>query len=484
MYLSVEDGEQLVGKKSPIFTEIPIDIVGSNTYGHYPKISLSSTYNMYISDDWLISFPGYAATAALAVEDFEGRALFNSSRCNCLIAVVSNNVYSIDKYLHANLIGTIDTTSGDVFIDENNKSQIAICDQRNIYIYDYANSTFTKAPISFIPNHIVFQDGYFISAHANQPIWELSALGNGMSWPGGPAQIGGFQSKADNVVACIRIPGKDHQLLVIGNIVTMHWTDVGYQLFPYKPSTGINIDYGCVSIDTISCGDSFVIWVGKNEKSGPIILLSDGTSFKQVSTDGINYQLSRLSHPEESYGFLYKQDGHLFYQVTFYNDADNITLLYDFSADKFYYLTDDKMNYHIAKKLEYFNDGYYFLSFNDGLLYSMGHDYTTFNGLAIPRKRILSPIRMPDNSGFIANNFTFTIEQGIGSSIQRVDLSVSRDGQEVFGNIVSKTLNSLGDRKNIFEWWGLGYANELTLQLDFCGLDRFVMSGGVMSIYQ
>ena len=41
------------------FEPTPINIVGSSTFGRYPKISIEKTYNMFISDEFLVPYAGY-----------------------------------------------------------------------------------------------------------------------------------------------------------------------------------------------------------------------------------------------------------------------------------------------------------------------------------------------------------------------------------------------------------------------------------------
>ena len=40
--------------------QMPLNIVGSSVFGRYPKISIEKTYNMLISDNWMVNYPGYS----------------------------------------------------------------------------------------------------------------------------------------------------------------------------------------------------------------------------------------------------------------------------------------------------------------------------------------------------------------------------------------------------------------------------------------
>jgi len=387
--------------RSPNFTQIPLDIVGSTKFGRYPKISVEQTYNMIISDGFLVPAAGYQIVSELA-RHAEGRAIFTSTRYNHMIAVIGNKVYAITNNLFISEVGSISSFNGDVYIDENNANQIAICDQSSIYIYNWLTGAFTKATLpanasdgsAFVPGYITYQDGRFIAASIGKPIWRLSDVGNGLSWPADAQHEGTFQTKPDNVVATQRVPGGGNLLYVFGSTVTEIWQDVGFQLFPYQRNSSVNIDYGCLNPATIAYNDTIVVWLAANEKSGPMIAYSTGGSIKKISTDGIDFKFTKLKNPANSYGFLFRQDGHLLYQITF--PDDNLTYVYDFNTQMFFTLTDDSMGYHIAKRIAFFNDDYYFVSFKDGNIYNYSTSFSTYNGKEIPRIRICKPIRLPD----------------------------------------------------------------------------------------
>lgn len=467
---------------SPALKTVPLDIVGSTKFGRYPKISTEQTINMITVDGFLVPYAGHKELFTL-VENGQGRGIYASSKYNHIIVVVDDIVYSINSSLKKSQIANIDTFSGDIFIAENNAGQIAICDKLHIYIFNYLTNSFSKSPLDFSPSYIAFQNGLFIAGVNDQATWRLSEENNGLVWPADASHVGRFQTKSDKVVATIPVPGKSGLIFICGENVIEPWFDVGRKLFPYERSTYFNIDYGCLNPKTIAVSDKFVIWLGGNEKSGPVIMISEGGETKQISTDGINFKLSTLSAAKDSSGFLFKLDGHLFYQLTFV--TDNLTFVYSFEQDEFYTMTDQFQNYHIAKSVVSFNNSYYFISFDDGNFYEMSSKYHTYNGDEIPRIRICKNIRTPDQSRFVINNMTFTIEQGQASTyLQAVDLSLSKDGGESFGNSVRKIMNPLGKRQNRMNFWNLGSGNDIVPQFRFWGDCRFVATNGVTSIYQ
>lgn len=538
--------------RSPAFTQVALDIVGSTKFGRYPKISVEQTFNMLISDNFLVPTAGYEVVANI-IEELPGRGIFTSVNYNHLIVVVANTVYAVSTNDTVTRIGDINTYVGDVYIDENNNHQIAICDQSDIWIFDYVLSTFTKATdgatgvLGFTPGYISYQNGRFVAAALGTATWRLSNVGNGLVWPNDSFHVGTFQTKPDTVVATQRFPGRGNVLFVMGKTVTEVWQDIGANLFPYQRNGSINVDYGCLNAATLAFNENIIIWLAANEKSGPMIVYSMGGDIKKISTDGIDFKLSELTNPSNSFGFLFRQDGHLIYQLTF--PDDNLTYIYDFNTQMFFTLCDEKANAHIAKRVSFFNDNYYFVSYTNGNLYQLGTQFTTYDGSEIPRVRVCKNIRLPDSSRFSVNNLTFTIEQGTQDNVfhssnlltesgqiiltensenievydavtvteilplyaedgtllltengeelligedtmisqpiqQAVHLSTSRNGGESFGTIWSQTLNPRGDFKNRLVYWNLGSANDFIPQFRFWGLSRFVATDGIVSIYQ
>lgn len=492
------------------FEQIPLSIVGSSTFGRYPKISNSRTYNMFMSDNFTVPYAGYQKAQLLQLLGSSGRAIFTSTKLNKLVVVVDANVYLINIFFDQNQeqtidssvvqIGTLQTVSGVVYITENNKPQILISDGVALYLYDPAVPSFSSPAITFVPGYITFHDTYFICAAqqdnfytpAATNTWRLSGQNDGSTWANDAASIGLIQTKPDNCQAVVRFPSHGNMILVLGSVVSEPWYDVGNALFPYQRSSSYTIDYGCVSPATIAYMDEIVVWLAQNEQSGPIIMYTTGGMPEKITTDGIDYLFSQLKNPADSQAFLYRQDGHLFYHINFY--TDNLSLYYDFNTQKFYNACDEHLNYFIAGKVAFFNNQYYFVTKNNGNLYAFDTIYTTFDGAEIPRFRICNNIRKPNQEPFIVNDIGFTIESGetefvtetlngvVTYETPRVDFSFSTDGGATFGTEVAYNLPALGQRQNKLMWWQCGESNDFVPQFKFWGFGRFVATDGYVNI--
>lgn len=525
------------------YKDLPLKMVGGTHFGRYNKISNEQTFNMLISDQWMVPFAGYRMVLAIDPKG-TGRAIYASIKNNKMFAVIDSSVYVIGSTISTPIqaIGNLATTNGDCFIAENNTGIVLFSDFEYLYSYSYSTNTLTQLTSykSFIakPGYITLINGRFIVPDTSTNLWYISDVGNAV-FSSMPAFFSALQTKPDTCQACVRFPGKGNLLLVMGNIVTEQWQDVGAQLFPFQRTAYSNIDYGCLNPASIDQNEDIVCWIAGNEKSGAFICFSDGSGIKRISNDGIDFKLANLTDPSNVYGYLFRQDGHLIYVATW--PTDNLSYAYDFNSSEFTTLSNEQMGAYIAKDVVYFNGNYYFVSTIDGNIYQMGsniyvYDYGNNNVNEIPRIRIPPSIRMPDQSRFVAGYTGFTIEQGqfaydyrdtrsllastapspivteggapylvptggneyslrgaqqyigIGNNfrtnVPRIDLSLSKDGAVNYGNNVSINMRPQGKRQNRLMWWRLGASNDLSQQFRFYGLNRFVISEGITGVYQ
>jgi hypothetical protein len=435
------------------FESVELNIVGSSVFGRYAKVSIEKTYNMFQSDNFMVPYAGYktAIPATMFNSGFSGRALHTSTKLNKMIAVIGSRAYLVDILFNQALmtftniavtqIGNLFTTTGVVYIAENNKPQILISDNVSLYLYDpLATPAFKSITTDFVPGFIDFQDTYFLAAATQDQnytppatnVWRLSNSNDGTMWPSDAAHIGLLQTKSDIVQAVIRVPSRGNSAYVMGKTVTEPWFDLGLQLFPYQRNTSQNYDYGCLNPATIAYTDEVVVWLAQNEKSGPIIVFSTGGMPEKITTDGIDYLFSQLTNPSDSQGFIYRQDGHLFYHINFY--TDNLSLFYDFNTKKFYHACDENLDYFIAAEVAFFKNQYYFVSKKNGNIYAFDTIFTTYDGKEIPRFRTCRNIRKPSQEYFVANDVGFTIETG-ETNYQQQDLGpillITEDGQNL-----------------------------------------------------
>ncbi len=519
----------------------PLGMIKGNHFGRYTKINDSQTYNFIISDGALVPYAGYKNVRTQSPAQI-GRGIYSSSRGNIMLAVWGSLVFSIDANLNVIVRGSLTTGSGDVFMAENNNAEIAITDYVHIYVYNwntkvFYTSTFSVSPSATeftipasltSPGYISFQNGRLLVVNSGTTNWYLSqpnsaASNSPQSWQSTERTVGALQTKPDTIQACVPTPGGGNTLLVFGHNVIEQWQDVALAIFPYSRASTFNVDFGTLNASSIASLDQYIVWLAGNEQSGVTLMAHIGKETKSISTDGMDFKFANFTNPTNCTGFLYRQDGHVIYQFTF--PDDNVSYIYDFNTGEFFTVTDENLNYHIARNLVFYNLKNYFVSLNGGNLYEMSSNYTDYdygNGVIreIPRIRICPPLRLPTQRYFVMLNAGFTIENGQPNTIttytnkgnegldlsteggdtittedgvliadeynagatydfqlasESVDLSMSRDGGVTFGSAVRQNMNPVGKRKSRFIYQRLGQANDATPMFRFNGFGRFVV---------
>jgi len=521
--------------------DVPVAAVGSSSFGRYAKISSEKTYNMFVSDSWLVNYPGYQVVAKL-LPSGEGRGIFRSIRGGFMLVVVNSEVYQLNTALGAILIGNLASNTGEVFMDENLNNQICVVDGVNAYIYNYSlppNITIQSVGGGLIPKYVTYHNTYFLFGNGNTTSNGAAWYAYGYNSPTTIIQISqlALQTKPDYAIAVIRIPAQSANVLVFGTSVCEIHTQIGGTQ-NYRRVNSISVDYGCISVSTIAASDNFIMWLAVNAENAPVIMVYAGQGATPVSTDGIDYVMGTLKRPDKSTALFSRVDGHLFYQITFFDPQDNLTLAFDFESKKFFHLSDQYLNYHPARQYAYFNQQTYFASINNACIYSIDTDITVINEnvpgqtldpalvFDMQRIRITDNMIQPNSDRFVVNRLTLTIEQGQDPNAfppsnityviteqgdlvlsewgvpivtedswgggptytmpyqPRVDLSISKDSGVTWSNTVGRQLNPIGYRQNILHWDSLGACNTITFKFRFWTTARTVIGPCSMEIHE
>jgi hypothetical protein len=503
------------------------------TENNKPQILFSDNINLYIYDPTVT--PAFSQVAGLNFTPgyitFHDTYFIAAASQDTTYTPPANNTWRL-------------STSNEGYLNSTTFTSVA-----NVITYATSIGLTAGSPITFLNTTIlipgtIYYAGNFsgntfqvFATYANainnvSPLaTDASGIVGSNAWPSSAAYVGLLSTKPDNVQAVVRFPSKGNMIFVMGSIVTEAWFDTGAQLFPYQRNNQFNIDYGCLSPASVAYMDEIVVWLAQNEKSGPIIMYSDGGMPKKITTDGIDYAFSQLQTPSDSQGFLYRQDGHLFYHINFY--SDNISYFYDFNTEKFFNASDQDNNYFIASEIAFYGNQYYFVTRNNGNLFAFDTSFTSYQDVEsypsttvinyiIPRFRICKNIRLPSQDYVILNDIGFTIESGetdafiqptvpsigllllqngfplllqdgitdlqlnVNSNVTyttpTVYLSLSYDGGATFANAVPYALPTIGYRRNRLMWWQCGMSNDTVPKFNMVSYGRVVCFDGIANV--
>lgn len=452
----------------------------------YPAISNETTYNLFE-----FTFPTSKQRALLPTAGFElyheideggaWRGIFSSNILNTTLAAIGNAVYEIDL-THFRLLFNIETLSGKVYFDENAiltqptdndpGGQIIISDGVNIYVYQI-DGTLTKATndggveLGFTPGMVAYQDDTFFCNDINSNRIYQSDTIDGRSWPANKFGIIDNETRG-----CI---GLKTMLFVFGRDITQIFHDIARpQGFTYTKDTVRSFEYGALNAESIGRGLDFFVWFGQTQYSQPTILMSTGGEPQIISTPGIDAILNRLEKPEDNNGFVYEEWGHTFYQINFF--TDNQSLLYNFSTQKWYRVSNRDYGVHPIQGVATFRgrNVAFALSSDKGNVYQFGLDFFTNDGEIVPRSIITQNFVFQEKMKS-CQSLQIELEQGENANTTQVCVAVSKDRGRVFRPFKRRKYGKLGFRERLMRFYQFGSSRWWTFKLDIFSKDRVII---------
>ena len=264
---------------------------------------------------------------------------------NLIIAVVSNNLYSIDpsnSYL-VTYQGAITTTTDKVYFARTfNESYLFLQNLTDGYVYsklsgyithlDPAHAALTFPPGPYVPG-AVFLDNYVFIGTA----WDSdkpnriynSALGDASTWAVGGDYIS-FEQTGDSLVA---IAKHLNYLLAFGKRSIQFFYDQGTAVAGVGSPLGVAPSYtsevGCAAPNSIVSTDNSVFWVGTSKINGFCVYCMDGSAAVRISTEYVDRFLENDPMVKVS-AYCHRIHGHVLYILTLH--VTQVTLVYDITT--------------------------------------------------------------------------------------------------------------------------------------------------------
>lgn len=161
-------------------------------------------------------------------------------------------------------------------------------------------------------------------------------------------------------------------------------TEVWYltaESFPMNPVPGHYWDIGCIAKYSVASNENYIAWLGKDKQ----VYVSTGGQPVPVSTESTAYQIDKLSIVNDAEGFIYTQEGHTFYQLTF--PTEKRTFVYDFGMQRWHERKSGESRHRASMHVNVYGKNI-IADFQTGNLYEMSLDYGDENTSRIVRECI------------------------------------------------------------------------------------------------
>lgn len=298
-------------------------------------------------------------------------------------------------------------------------------------------------------------DGYFIRFDINSSTIGISDLLDGTTWDG--TQIAQRSAAPDPWRAMLV---KYPRIWLLGEHTGDVWYNAGTSPFPFAPIQGVQIPYGIAAPFSLKQVGPAIMWLTHNESGDGQVVEALGYAPTVVSTEPIEYALSTYQRIDDAVAWSYQDQGHDFYVLNF-PSADR-TWCYDRTEGLWHErgtwnATEGTFETWGPQYHTHVFDKHLVLHSANGTIYRMATDlFTDADGEYLRRIRI-PPILSLEQKRLFIDRLQLHVQPGIGlssgqGSNPQVDLRMSRNGGNTFGNIRSRSAGVLGAYDTHLVW--------------------------------
>lgn len=431
--------------------------------------------------------PGLLGLGAPPAPGF-GRCLYRATNGD-LYAVINQTVYYIDP-------NWVFTPLGNVIA--NIQTPAYMCDDGTDIVlvdgspqgYDVTMSTRTMLQIgdpNFLgSDRVDYLDTFLIFNRPGTNEW-YCALSDQISFNG--LFVGVKTAWPDNILCVV---ANERQAILFGSLKGEPWYNAGSVPFPFQLTPGVIIEQGCAAKYSPQKMDTYVYWLSQSAEGARMVMrMASNNVAQRISLHSIEAEFLKYPRVDDAIGSVHQIEGHSFYSLHF-PTADR-TWVYDAATEQWWEDASFDANgvqhrshatftaYAYGKNLA--------LDWATGALYQINPQTFTDNGAPIPWIRSFphytNELKYVTMANIIADVETGTrpgtgevgqflspwslgFSSGFGPITQvaapTVNLRISRDGGNRYGNNRPKMGVSSGRYRTMMQWPGNGMARDWVLE--------------------
>lgn len=231
-----------------------------------------------------------------------------------LLAVVGGSLYSITTRYVATLVGALSSSVGRVYITDNGVAAY-ITDGNNRYSYIWGTSTFAVVSDGAFNGADVCDevDNFIIYNRPGTNQWGCTNVGAVTS---GGTNLGAKLGYSDNIVSIIA----DHrQVLILGEVYSERWVNVGSFPFPFAIIPGSSIQHGLQAANSVARLGEGIAYLASDTRGNATVVMWGASmpSPQRISTFAVENAIQSYSTTDDAIAYSYAQSGHEFYVLTF-----------------------------------------------------------------------------------------------------------------------------------------------------------------------
>lgn len=400
----------------------------------------------------LVGTPGLKPWCTPGSSDAEIRGLFRYSSTS-LYAVSGATAYSITTAGEATSVGTLNSSTGKVWIDRN-ATQIMFCDGVTGYTYTPSSGTFAEIADADFPgcSSLTVQDGYgIVTKPSSQEVW-ISGINNFTTWDA--LDYEEAIASPDNLVCAL---SDRRELWLFGEETTEVFQNTGAADFPFERIQGVILSKGIGAAGSAAINDNAAFWL-TNEGT---VVRAVGYTPQIISTRQLEDTISKFSTISDALGWSVVYKGHAFYFLAF-PTADQ-TWVYDAATNMWFRhssFPDDSR--HRSNCYAFFARKHLMGDYDNGIIYEYDPLTFTDNGQPIRSIMVSMPIADPEAKKIVRHNrLEVQYKAGVGlvsgqGSDPQAMLEYSDDDGNTWSNEIWTGFGVMGDYSARAVWDRMG----------------------------
>jgi hypothetical protein len=188
--------------------------------------------------------------------------------------------------------------------------------------FNLINPTFTSAtqylfgitlPFTGGPVSAAYQDGFGLVNDSGTQQFYQSNLVDLSIWQA--LNFSSADAQPDNVVF---IADLLREVFLFKTTNTEVWANAGQPGFTFQRLQGVFIEFGTCAGFTVAKAGQDMLYLAQNDQGNRVVVLADSLGVpKRVSTHALEYQIGKYTTVADAFAFVYQQEGHVFYVLTF-----------------------------------------------------------------------------------------------------------------------------------------------------------------------
>jgi hypothetical protein len=463
-----------VGLVGPSYQQRSLPFDAQRTINLYPVFDEQGKEIASLYGTPGLSYFGMAGSGPIrkGFSSTNGRAFF----------VSGDKLYEIDSAGVTTSRGTLNTSSGSVTIEENS-TQLFICDGDDGYVFTYSSNAFAVVSDVDFPSAgtCTFIGGYFVVNQNNTGKFYISSLNNGTTWAA--LDFATAESSPDNLKRVIRGVG---QLWLLGDKTTEIWSNSGAASFPFERISGAETGVGILAPHSAIEFASSVFWVAKSSEGSGTVVRATSYTPQRISTEAIEYAISRATDPEDIYAWAYQQEGHDFYVLS--GGGLETSLVYDLTTglwhERAFLDIDGSFSQHIGRSCIFAFNRHLVGDRRNGNVYILSQSVYDDNTNPIARERIFTHLSS-EGAQVRYNKLTLGFETGVGlqsgqGSSPLVSLRLSKDGARTWSDSYTADIGAVGKYQTNVTFRRLGIADQMTFRIRVTDPVKIAITGSYL----